>query len=97
MLHVEGNRIERPWNFCCHDVVDVPGDGDCMFAAIAHQLNSSCESCPDITKHKTALDVRRQIVEYIRRDADMTARIADSLEPGETIERYFEQMNLSGT
>lgn len=56
-----------------YQVFDVPGNGDCMFSAVAHQLSLGKSTPPE-----SAQAIRMQLVDYIRAHPSLTDDIINA-------------------
>jgi len=80
------------WNFEGFHCVPVPSDGNCMFAAIADQLHvSGIDSV-----QRTAMDVRLELVNFIRSHSSLSSQIQANLEDTDTLENYLDRMSKNG-
>jgi hypothetical protein len=66
------------WKFTGFDIINVPMDGNCMFASIAHQLYALAID----TELRTANDVRTEVVNFLRADSSLAASICVGLDEG---------------
>ena len=87
------SRVSRhKWNVQGFTVVDVPMNGDCLFSSLAHQLHLNGVH-PNL---RSAMQVRQELVKYIRNNADVGEAIENGLPIGESLSQYTKNMAKQG-